>query len=759
MWVGTFDGLALLTPSGLQAPWVPLPSPLTAVVMHLDSKGRLWIGRRAGGVLVWDFDTDSVRSLGAAEGISDQTVWDISEDASGTIWVATNGDGVVAVGEEGTRRITTREGLPDNVAWQVQPDRQGGVWIYSSRGLSRLFEGHLVSYGPADGLIDLEGSATAALADETGQVWFGSGSGLTVVNPNLVRNRPPPPPIYVESLVADGQAIDLPEAVVPPRPDVVVARFSAPSLRDESGTRFRYRLRRAGEEPQAWSDLQVESEVRLAGLGPGQWVLECLAESREGTRSLHPAEVRFTVAPAYWQTIWFWALVGLVVVGSAVSIPVMRARVLERERVRLQELVELHTRDIEEKNRRLQEEISEREALTVLQAQLEKKLIEAERLQALGRMAGGIAHDFNNLLAAILGNALLVSEEADLAPALRSDILEIVDAANRGSTLVAQLLAYVRRQVVQPRRVDVGRAVEGMRGLLASLLGDAVALSLEVAAPEPEVLFDPGHLDQILLNLASNAKDAMPKGGEFRISVRNERLAARRGEPGPDVVPEGSYVVVTVEDTGEGMDAETLRHAFDPFFTTKREGEGTGLGLSTVRGILTQAGGYLHVRSAVGEGTRFDLYIPAVAEPATARVDPGGSALVVIGDPALLDNTARAVAAAGLDLTVRNTWDSDAFEAVRRQASFRNPALVVLDVAALDRVPEVVIDAVFEPEPRVRVVLFSDFAPDALKDEFTRSAYARLVPRTVQGVELEETFAELVSPPSPANQAGAATAP
>jgi two-component system cell cycle sensor histidine kinase/response regulator CckA len=238
----------------------------------------------------------------------------------------------------------------------------------------------------------------------------------------------------------------------------------------------------------------------------------------------------------------------------------------------------------------------------------------SQRMAAVGRLAGGIAHDFNNLLTVISGHALLLI--GDGAPEWREDLRAIAAAAEKATDLTQQLLTFSRTQVLKPQIVDVNTVVGGLRRLLQSMLGKAVELTVELAPELGPVHVDPTRLEQVLMNLAVNARDAMPDGG--RLHVQTEAAELRESSERVLGAPAGSYIALAVTDTGSGMDRGTLERIFDPFFTTKQVTQGTGLGLATVYGIVQQSGGDIAVDSMPGEGTTFRIYLPAASTQALA---------------------------------------------------------------------------------------------------------------------------------------------
>ena len=273
---------------------------------------------------------------------------------------------------------------------------------------------------------------------------------------------------------------------------------------------------------------------------------------------------------------------------------------------------------------------------------LERELAEAGRMEAVGQLAGGIAHDFNNLLTAIGGYAELLRNEVPAGSESQTDVDEILRASRSAAGLVRQLLAFGRRQVLEPAGLELDVLVEQLRPMLDGLLGPGVTFEAASAGPIAPVFADPGQIEQVLVNLAVNARDAMPDGGTFRISISNVEVAAE--DKRLESMAPGRYVVLAASDTGVGMDEATRAHAFEPFFTTKPAGRGTGLGLATTYGIVKQSGGYLFAESELGRGTTVTMYLPqydgavVTLQPAAlAERSPGGSetVLVVEDDPAV----------------------------------------------------------------------------------------------------------------------------
>jgi len=291
---------------------------------------------------------------------------------------------------------------------------------------------------------------------------------------------------------------------------------------------------------------------------------------------------------------------------------------------------------------------------TTDQRRLEQQLVQSQKLESIGRLAGGVAHDFNNLLIGILGYAEFLEQGIRAGKPSLEDLLEIRLAGERARDLTRQLLAVARRQVSAPRVIDPNAVVKESERLLRRLLGEDVQVAVALAPDAWRVRIDPSHLQQIVLNLAVNARDAMPRGGKLTIETSNVDLDDVAVALRPGVRP-GLYLLLAVSDTGHGMSPETLAHLFEPFYTTKAAGTGTGLGLATVYGIVAQAGGHVWVYSEPGAGSTFKIHLPRCTEPAVRptpaprRPAPRGSEVVlaVEDDPQVREFTLRALREGG----------------------------------------------------------------------------------------------------------------
>ncbi|MCX6538880.1 MAG: PAS domain S-box protein [Acidobacteria bacterium] len=266
---------------------------------------------------------------------------------------------------------------------------------------------------------------------------------------------------------------------------------------------------------------------------------------------------------------------------------------------------------------------------------LEEQFRQSQKMEAIGRLAGGIAHDFNNLLSSILGYAELLTEQIPVGDPRLDDVKEIRKAGERAAALTRQLLAYSRKQVLQPRQIDLNHVLTGLDGLLRSTAGRDVDVQIHLEDGLPKITADPSQIEQVITDLVVNARDAMPDGGKLEIETATGVLDASSASRRPVVVP-GQYVMLVVSDTGKGMDADTKAKLFEPFFTAKDRGRGRGLGLATVYGIIKQSGGYIWAYSQPGMGTTFKIFLPAatstgiVVPASTAPVPQDGSETILL---------------------------------------------------------------------------------------------------------------------------------
>jgi PAS domain S-box-containing protein len=350
---------------------------------------------------------------------------------------------------------------------------------------------------------------------------------------------------------------------------------------------------------------------------------------------------------------------------------------------------------------------------------LQGQLLQAQKLESVGRLAGGVAHDFNNMLSVIIGRVELALQSGRSAEAIRADLAEVLKAAQRSADLTHQLLAFARKQTVQPRMLNLNDAVANLLKLLRPLIGENIELAFQPGPDLRQVRIDPSQIDQLLANLVVNSRDAIRGTGRIAIATSNVTLGAHDSARLPGSIP-GDHVALTVDDNGSGMDVGTLSQIFEPFFTTKEEGKGTGLGLATVYGIVNQNNGLIDVRSAPGRGTTFTVYFPAAAAgEEVERVGPLAASpllgdetvLLVEDEPALLEIGRETLEGFGYRVLAAGT----AAEAIRLAGEHRGDiALLVTDVVMPKMNGRELADRLVAERPGLACLFMSGYTADVI---------------------------------------------
>jgi two-component system cell cycle sensor histidine kinase/response regulator CckA len=381
----------------------------------------------------------------------------------------------------------------------------------------------------------------------------------------------------------------------------------------------------------------------------------------------------------------------------------------------------------------------------------EDQLRQAQKMEAVGQLAGGIAHDFNNLLMAIMSNAELAALELSSGSPVAGHIDEIKSASRRARSLTQQLLAFSRKQMLQPRVLDMNGIVREAEQILRRVIGETISMSVDLDPSLGQVRADQGQLSQVLLNLAVNARDALPHGGRLQVHTSNRDVTARdiRGHRG---LREGRYVALEVRDTGIGMDEETKARIFEPFFTTKPPGQGTGLGLSTAYGIVKQSGGYIAVETAPGAGTTFTVLLPRVYEAAEPLAAPPsrlelpttvsrGTVLLVEDEAAVREATKRMLRKFGFIVIEAK----DGEEALRLWERDGDSVDVVLTDVVMPTMGGVELARVLrERSADLRVVFMSGYTQGALEPSTMDEAATRFLPKPFTSDQLVGTLRELI---------------
>lgn len=420
-------------------------------------------------------------------------------------------------------------------------------------------------------------------------------------------------------------------------------------------------------------------------------------------------------------------------------------------------MVRLLSEALLQSHRRLHSELRDRELAEVQREALIHKLkqtqeqfLQSQKMEAVGRLAGGIAHDFNNLLTIIGGYSELLREDISSTEPQRGYAEEINKAARRAAGLTKQLLAFSRKQVLQIQVVDLNRVVRGMEGILTRIIGEDIELSTVLAPRLGRVRVDSSQIEQAILNLAVNARDAMTKGGKLILET-SEILRDDKGPGGQGGLLPGRYVTLRVSDTGVGMTPEVLSHLYEPFFTTKEQGKGTGLGLSMVYGIVTQSSGSIEVDSTPGRGTSFKIFLPSVDEaPSESRRDDlerghyrGSERVLIVEDePAVLEFAERVLANKGYTV-LRATRAAEALRICRESETPIH--LVLTDMVMPGGMSgRELARELSQTHPGTRVLFMSGYVADSMDDRGTAEAPIHLLEKPFTPESLAHKVREML---------------
>lgn len=394
------------------------------------------------------------------------------------------------------------------------------------------------------------------------------------------------------------------------------------------------------------------------------------------------------------------------------------------------------------------QDFTEQKLLEMREESLKEQLIQAQKLEAIGQLAGGIAHDFNNVLTVILGYAEEIMAKVQENDTFKTDAGEIVEAANRASLLTRQLLTFSSRQESTPKLMNINDTLLGIQKLLNRLIGEDVKCTFDLQEGIPNIVADQGQIEQIAMNLVINAREAMPMGGEITIKTFSHEMTKNMLAQHA-MMTESNYVVLTVEDTGSGMDQETINNIFDPFFSTKERGYSSGLGLSTVYGIVTQYGGHIHADSAPGKGALFTVMLPVrdgveeKPEPVSSKkriVDTKAKVIVVEDDRAIGVLTAKIVARLGFE----SKYVGSAKETLDLIEAGYDPDLVITDVV-MPQINGLELTAMIRYKyPHIKILMMSGYDQNMISKQGERVPGVPFMAKPFTRAELGHQIAQLL---------------
>jgi len=715
-----------------------------AFTAHRDPDGVLWFGLSAGLYRVGPGEGPE-KAVRTAFTELTQT---ISDDGRGYLWVTgrnTPGFSRLSKQDGSLVRYAPEAGVLSTAVARILADSRGDLWAATNDGihhyrrseLDAFAEGrirtlHPVKYGIIDGLQSEDcserGREPSGWRGRDGRLYFASRKGLAMLDPDHLSKNLEPPAVHIEDVLQDDAPLSLdgPVVLAPGRQNLEI-RYSATSFLVPSRVRFRYYLEGFSKE---WIDAGDRRTAFFTKLPPGQYRFRVIACNNDGVWNESGAALAFRILPRFYQTWWFRSLGVLFIGGLILSAHLVRTRHMRKRQQELVALVDAQTRTLKEE---IEDKAEAQEALIRYRDHLEhlvaertatlqttfEQLRQSQKLEAIGQLAGGVAHDFNNLITVILGCSTIVVNELEASDDVKAMVGEIQFATERAAALTRQLLAFSRRQVLQPEELDLASVLIPMEKMLRRLIGEHIHFQLCLPNEPVYVRADPAQLEQVILNLVLNARDAMPRGGALTLEIRRTRQESRVTLLGMDLQP-GEYACLAVRDTGFGMSPETKVRIFEPFFTTKGIGKGTGLGLSTVYGIVQQSGGGIEVESVEGQGSEFQIYLPRIqptgderaAEIPSGAILRGSERILLVEDSEGVRHLARRILVkAGYQVTEA----SDAEEALMLHSTgMVDPQLLLTDVVMPGMNGRELAETLMERCPHLKVAYMSGYTDEVL---------------------------------------------
>ena len=623
-WLGGKEGLALLRDRAITVP--PIAASFhgrNVRTLALAPDGALWVGEADRLVRIAP-DRATLREWRSGEQLPFGEIRSVLPEAGESAWIATYGGGVVRVDGDRIVAIDERHGICDQHLCAMIAHGDHFV-LASNRGicLVRRQQVEAVATGaasslacrvlgtPGGGPIEINGGFQNCANTIAGKLWFCGIEQLLEFDPARLQTQPRDRPTNLENVfLGENRHIDLTAVDAPPGVRTLLLRLGTCAFEHYEQTRFRWRL--VGLTPD-WTAPSYERDVRLLDLPAGDFVFEATTVDCDGTPAGNGLRLPIHVPQLWWESTP-WRVLGAIAAAAMAGLLIrFGAKQTASRAARLQRLVDERTGELVAVQQQLEQRVAERTAdlSEALRNQaeelrerqrLERQLQQMQRMEGIGQLAGGIAHDFNNLLTVVSGAGELLAMEN--TPQERTELCRSIKlASERGRNLTQHLLAVASRQHVTTAQLDLTEVVTGLLPVLRSLVGDDITLRFDPPAQNAPVRAAVTQVEQILLNLAANARDAMPRGGALTIRITS---AAERVE-------------LVVADEGQGMPPEVLEHAFEPFFSTKGHGVGRGLGLATVYGITKQLDGTVRIDSAVGKGTTIHIVLPRDASVGPER--------------------------------------------------------------------------------------------------------------------------------------------
>jgi signal transduction histidine kinase/ligand-binding sensor domain-containing protein/CheY-like chemotaxis protein len=760
LWIGNREGLhrirngAITTFTRAQG----LSSNNVSAIQE-DREGTLWIGTLDGGLI--RMKDDKFTAYTTTQGLSTNDVSAIAV-SGGNVWVGTFDGRLHLVRADRVLALPTRDRVATGRVLQILDDTRGSLWVSGQRGIMRYEQSDLMKVAngfaasASPRVFDrLEGfgrwefhgtSQTAGWRRDNGELMFAGAAGVITLDPIRLAMSSYTPPVQIERVLSNDKEVSARGPIeLPPGQNQLEFHYTALSLAVPTRVAFRYRLEGIDSD---WIDAGTRRVAYYANVPGGSYRFHVIAANHDGVWNQSGATLVVSVGRHFYETTWFYGFCGVFALVSLAGLSRWRVRRLQARERMLARLVEERTSALaEEVGERRRIERSLRQAKDVLEdrvrertnelavayaklqhdvaerRRLEEQLSQVQKLESIGRLAGGVAHDLNNVLTVVLSYADLLDAGLGSTHPLQEQLRQIRRAAERASNLTHRLLAFARQQVVEPRVVNLSELTLSLDGMLRRLIGEDIELVTVTSSGIWSVKTDPHQIEQILVNLVVNARDAMPQGGKLTVETTNHVVTDEDMRKQP-TLKSGDYVLLSVTDTGTGMNEYVKQHLFEPFFTTKEQGKGTGLGLATCYGIVQQLGGHITVESEEGHGATFRVYLPKVdlpAQPVTRteespQVPRGSETVLLVEDEPLV----RQIAENALTDQGYHVLEAENGEEALRVASGHDNdeiALVLTDVVMPRMGGRELTEKLRERRPGIRILYMSGYAASTIDEQ------------------------------------------
>lgn len=701
VWVGTNGGPLTRFTNGVPSARIdarPGMPRLFVRAMASTAHGSLWIATDGNG-LVHLRNGELVKVWTEADGLSRDGLRSLYIDRAGTVWIGTDGGGLNRLRDGRITAIQTRHGLFDDLILQIIEGDDGRLWMSSHRGVFAVdkraidaFDGRAhdrvscLVIDDHDGMRSRDcsgGSQPAGAKSSDGRLWFPTNDGVAVIDPRELHRNSQPPPVHIERVVAERNVLAGRDAFELPRgTKLLEISYTALSLVVPERVRFRYKLEGYDDD---WIDAGARRTAYYTALRPGRYRFRVIAANDDGVWSERGATASINLRPYFYQRPSFVVFVLILLIAAVWTLVALRIRRIRDDAAR--------------------------------DAELKRRMEVVERMEALGQMASGIAHDFNNTLMAAYPWAEALRREYPNDARIQQAANSICGAVERAKNVTHQLLDFAQPKLPAVTCVNLGELAANAVSMARATIPPEIDIRLRVEPRGVLATGDEAKLAQVLLNLLLNARDAMPGGGAITVDVRH-----------PDDA--NGFVLLSVSDTGSGIDPAIREHIFDPFFTTKAVGKGTGLGLAVVHRIVEDHRGTIRVESAPGKGTTFHVLLPEGTRPARRAADeqaaevpkeiPRGTKVLLIDDEAIVIEVLRD----GLErASMRVESVTSGLAALRMIDDGFHPDIVILDLGLPEMPGEEVHAHLRARFPELPIIISSGYGDRGRLDPLLRDAH------------------------------------